>query len=352
MEVSLRSLRPFVGARIIKTGLSVFLTLLIFHLIDPSLAAFAAVAAILAVQPSVSQAKTVLFQQTLANLVGGCIAAIIGLWIGTTPLAMALGVVVVLGILHRFGLNEAAGLSVVVVLFVMDRPHQDFLLYTAARTGALIGGMLIGSMVNRFVRPPRITARLHEEFQAVGASADTFLSHLISSLGQPDRYGKDEIKGEAGAIEKRLETARSLLEASREAPDVRRHLPVLEESLGSLFVFSESIMDIHKLVLHAGGLERGPIREAVAQALNSVKEYRREVMTAAREGRTPVPGPAAAFRAALTNLHELVDGLVENRDSRPLGMTLHSVADHILHMGGRMERLAWLLPLAKEAPKA
>ena len=90
----------------------------------------------------------------MGNAVAGAVATLLGLWLPVNPLTMALGAILALGILVRLRLSEAAGLAVVVVLFVMDRPEHDFLRYTLARMGTIVVGMTVGFLVNRLIRPP------------------------------------------------------------------------------------------------------------------------------------------------------------------------------------------------------
>lgn len=343
MELPIRILRPFLGARIIKTGLAVFLSLAAFHWIGPDHATFAAVAAILAVQPSVSRAKSVFLQQLLGNLVAGTVAAILGLWLGKTALGMALGVVVALGICTRLKLTEAAGLAVFAVLYIMDRPTQDFLLYTAARVAVITTGMLIGYLVNRFVIPPNFTARIRQEIASAQAGIEEFGTHLLASLASPEHYDKEQIKAESASIRHHLETASYFLDLYQESnPSGQQHLP-LEKARASLYVFMERITDIHKIVLQAGGLMPGPELGAVATALKAVMRYRAEVLAALLEGRLPAEAPAVDCHQATDELKALVDQLVDRREVRGRGLTLHSILTNIRHMSWRMDALASLL---------
>lgn len=343
MELPLRIIRPFLGARILKTGIAVFLVLLAYHLVAHDYAAFAAVAAVLAVQPSVARAKEVFLQQLLGNLVGGAVGAALGYFLGATPLAMALGVIIVLGILPRVRLNDSANLAVVVVLFVMDRPEHDYWLYAGARVAAITGGMLIGYLVNRFVLPPRYTDRLRQELIETAESVDQFGQNLIGSLPHPHTYAKEQIKAEAGAIQKRLETARYILDLSVESDPQGQSHDVARKATASMFVFVERIMDVHKMVLQAGGLPAGPEHDLVKESLTAVMAYKRSVTAAALDKGQLSPETAETYRQALAKLEHLVSQLVDQHDRRPLGLTLHGVLTNIKHMGWRMDSLSRML---------
>lgn len=343
VELPIRILRPFLGARIIKTGIAVFLSLAAFHWVGPGYATFAGVAAIMAVQPSVSRAQKVFGEQLLANVIGGAIAAILGKVLGVNPPVMATAVVLVLGICTALGLREAAGVAVVAVLFILDRPEHDFLLYTLARLGAIAGGMLIGYLVNRFIRPPQYTAKLKEDLQAAADGLEAFAVHLTGSLIEPERYRKEEIKGEAAVITKHLDTARYFLDLFHESdPDDPRLLP-LEKAKASMFVFVERITDIHKIVLQAGGLRPGPEADAVAGAIQAVMAYKRTVVRGALQELAPDPTAAEACQKAVRDLSDLAGALIDDQATRSRGLALHSILTNVNHMSWRMDSLARLL---------
>lgn len=342
MELPLRLLQPFLGARIIKTGLAVFLSLGIFTWFGSSYGLFAAVAAILAIQPSVHQARELFRQQLLGNLVAGAIATALGLLLPINPLTMALGCILVLGLLNRFRLTESAGLAVVVILFIMGRPEHDFLLYTAVRLGTIAGGMAIGVLVNRFVHPPDVMARARLEIRQGFDLVDRFIHQLTVSLASPDEYQKEQIKQDAASAQRHLATARALLEMGSNGPDPQQ-LQILKKANGSMFVFSEAVMDIHKLALEAGGLVDERDRNVVTAALRAVQAFMGEVMRAVLDGGKPEPAAAGQFQDALAGLQRRVEELIDRQEGRTLGLQLHGMLAEIRHMGWRMASLGRLL---------
>lgn len=343
MELPKQILRPFIGARVLKTGIAVFVAVVTFHWIGSEYAAFAAVSAILAVQPSVTETGKLFREQLLGNLGAGLIAAALGLWLGSTPFSMSLGVVLVLGLLPRLGMGEAVNLAVVAVIFILDRPQLDFLRYTGARIGAVTGGMLIGYAVNRFIRPPNFYGKIRSELEETGAEVDAFIVHLIQSLAEPEYYAKHQIKAEAAHIHQRLESARHFLRLSHTPPGGEHQRLALEKITASMFVFIERVMDIHKVCLQAGGLGHTPERGAVAQALENVMLFRQDVTGACLAVRRPMDYSEKAFHESLTDLQHLIDKLLQEPDQRPMGLALYAILTNIRHMGWRMESLYRIL---------
>lgn len=343
VDLPFRSLRLPVGARIIKTGVAVFVVLVLSHWIELGYSTFAAVAAILAIQPSVSKARQAFGQQLLANLIGGLVGAALGYWLGSGAPVMALAVVLVLWLCTRLHLSETASTAVVAVLFIMDRPEHDYLLYTGARLGAIVGGMLVGSLVNRLLYPPNYTALIQAELRTAARGVDSFGQHLLSSLASPEHYRKEQIKSEAAQIKERLERAGNLLEWFRESGGATHRTLVLAKAVNSMFVFVERFMDIHKTVLLAGGLRPGPELGAVAGALKAALHYKELSVTAALEGTRAAHDAAPAFAQALSELEQLAARMIEQPETRDRGLELHSIMTDVRHMGWRMESLSRLL---------
>ncbi|HEY8346119.1 MAG TPA: aromatic acid exporter family protein [Symbiobacteriaceae bacterium] len=342
-------LRPFLGARILKTGLAVFLALAAFHWFGSEYATFAAVAAILAVQPSVSRARTVFNQQMIGNLIGGAVAAAIGLWLGSDPLGMALGVMITLGICSRLRLTEAANLAVIAVLYIMDRPEQDFLLYTGARMAVISAGMLIGYLVNRFVKPPDFTAQIRAEITAAREGVAAFCDRLLASLTAPESLSQEQVKADTEAIRHHLDNASRYLELYHETrPEDMRHLP-LERTRSALSVAVERLSDIHQILLQAGGLRPGPEVAAVAGALRAMRQYMETVTRAALHGAAPDDQAGAGSQHAEAALADLVSAMVHRPEERQRGLVLHSILTNVRHMHWRIDGVASLLRSSRGA---
>lgn len=343
LGLSRKILRPFLGIRILKTGLAAFGTLVLFNWLGHDYVPLAAVSAILAMQPSISQSRKQFTQQLQGNLVGSSIGLLLSFWPGATPFTMALGVVLVLGILVQRNLSEVAGLSAVVLIFIMQAPREDLLVYVALRVVAITAGMITGYLINQHVRPPRFADRLTEELQEVGLLVDGFLKRFAGSLEQPERFTKQEIKAEAAGIQKRLESVRYLLELSAEGDVVEASRDLITKTTASMFVFVDSIMEMHKAVLRVGGLGDPAARSLVEHALETIRRHRAMTMSGALGAGEFDPASGLALQSVLADLGSLVDGLVDRRESRPLGMALHEVGSHLRHMANRMDRLTRLL---------
>ncbi len=338
MDLPLRALQPFFGARILKTGVAVFLTLTLLHWLGSAYATFGAVAAVLAVQPSITQARKAFLQQLVGNAVAGAMATLLGLWLPVNPLTMALGAVLALGILVRLKLPEAAGLAVVVVLFVMDRPQQDFLLYTFARIAAIVAGMTVGFLVNRLIHPPDAVKRARAELAEGDRVLDTSIDRVLMSLGRPQDYPSAQLEQDANQAHKHLSAGRTLLDFA-EADGRAAEAAPLEEARAVLEVFVSAVANIHRIVAEAGGLAPGPEREALTAAVRALQAYKKSVLDGLLRGAATNPGAAARWEAALAAYAGHVEELIGLQERREFGLQLHLILAELRHMGWRVRAL-------------
>lgn len=333
-----KRISAFAGPRILKTGLAVFFSQAIFHWFGSSYAAFGAVAAIMAVQPSIRQARDTFRQQILGNAVAGAIATLVGLLLPVNPLTTALAATVVLALLVRLKLTEAAGLAVVVVLFVLDRPEHDYLLYTAARLGTIVGGMTIGYAVNRLIKPPDVLGRARDEIDAGFRLTSAVMNKLILSLGSPADYPKSAIRQDAALAEERLSAAHTILALGSADADPHR-AGLLRKARAALLAAIAAVMDIHRLLLAVGGLQSYPERQAMVSLLRSLSRYQEAAMAHVLHGADLDPAAAQDFAAALEDFQYRAQQLIDQRERRAFGLALHQVLAEVHQMGSRLSTL-------------
>jgi hypothetical protein len=345
LEWPIHLLRPFLGTRVLKTGLAVFAAIVLFHWLDPRYAVAAAIPAFLAVQPSVVRSGRAIREQMLGNVAGAVIATVLGSFLGGSPATMALGVIVAIVLLPRLGLMDSVVQAVVMVLLTLDQHDAGFALFSIVRIGAVFGGTLVGYLVNRFVLPPDFAVPARAALRAGLEQVGRFAARVGESLATPEQFAREQVKAEMESIHQQLAKARLYLDFLREdrGGGTKAHA-VMEHAAGGIGHLVERLADLHRTVLEAGGLQSGAGLEAVRGALEGVSAYQAAALEAALQGDLS-PGRAALEKAesAVGRLEEMVLRLVESGESRTLGLRLHTMYDGILHMLWRVrsiERLA------------
>jgi len=228
----------FIGARTIKTGIAVttaFLICKVFH-IEP--ATFAAITAVVNMQPSVSKSLNNAWEQIGVHLLAATLSLIIGLLFGTNPMIIGSGVIILILLCNRIGWSGGIVLGIVSIVFILDSPPEAFLTHALARTLSIFVGLGVALLINRVLAPPKYKTKLfsalHSLFLLTSAyfleSLHTFiqagdltsfqkpvpqeLSNLLDEVISLHENAREEITVEDNprVIERRLEICRGFIE--------------------------------------------------------------------------------------------------------------------------------------------
>ncbi len=228
----------FIGARTIKTGIAVTTTFLICKAFRIEPASFAAITAVVNMQPSVSKSLNNAWQQIGVHLLAATLSLIIGLLFGTNPLSIGSGVIILILLCNRIGWSGGIVLGIVSIIFILDSPPESFLTHAFARTLSIFIGVGVALLINRVLAPPRykikLLSTLHTLFQLTSAyfleSLHTFIqAGNLTSFQKPDpqelnilleevialnENARDEITiaDNPRLIERRLEICRGFIE--------------------------------------------------------------------------------------------------------------------------------------------
>jgi uncharacterized membrane protein YgaE (UPF0421/DUF939 family) len=140
----------------IKTGIAVFLTLLLTEYLDTQLRIVAVIASVLAMQPSIVRSWNYLKEVVIGNGLA-ILFAVSGIYvIGDSAVAIGIIVVLSIAINLKLNLNKTLNLTVLAILSIMLSSDQkvDFL-YVLERVELLVIGILSAFVVNIFVFPPK-----------------------------------------------------------------------------------------------------------------------------------------------------------------------------------------------------
>lgn len=340
MSLPLAILRQTLGARVLKTGLAVFAALALSQALNPRYAVYAGFAAFLAVQPSLVRSRATMQQQLIGNALGATIGAALAYLLGHGPLAMSVGVILLLVVLRWLHLPESINLAVVMLLFILERSEGEFLNYGLYRIGAVFLGTLIGYLVNRWIAPPDYRRQLHVHLAAAGVRMDALLVDVAGRLYRPNRLGKPAIKAAAAAIQRELDLARHHLRLAEE--DGSASGETLHKAINSIGVFMERTMDLHKALLLALPLDAEAVA-AVGVAMDQLRVARGAVYSrfplAVTRATAETHQTLAAVRDRLRALADSVNTRVQSPELRANGLALHSLWVNLEHMCWRLESL-------------
>jgi uncharacterized membrane protein YgaE (UPF0421/DUF939 family) len=166
------------GARVLKTGIAVTLSLYISVWLHFSLPVIAAIASIFAMQPSIYRSWRYFLEQIQTNTLGAVVAMLAGMFFSKEPLAIGLVCILVIMICLMLKMEETIGLTLVTVIAVMEASGQwDFALNRFLLS--LIG---IGSafLINVLFFPPKPKAQITKQIHTVFSKLSLLLRTSIS----------------------------------------------------------------------------------------------------------------------------------------------------------------------------
>lgn len=145
-----------IGPRMMKTGIAVTLTLVITGLLEMELEIVAAIAAVLAMKPSIMRSFAYLKEVVIANSVA-VIFSLLGIFLlGNHPLSVGVVVIISIAINVRLGLNKTVSLTVLTIITMMLASDDGFnSMYIINRISLVVIGVLSAFVVNVFIFPPK-----------------------------------------------------------------------------------------------------------------------------------------------------------------------------------------------------
>ncbi len=136
------------GARILKTGIALILSLLVAQSLGLPSPVFAGIAAIFAVQPTIYRSYLSIIEQVQGNTMGALLAVIFVLLFGNNVFIIGLAAIILIAIHLKLKLENAVGLSLVTLIAIMETPGDTFIQFALIRFSTIMLGVLSAFIVN------------------------------------------------------------------------------------------------------------------------------------------------------------------------------------------------------------
>ncbi|WP_428909522.1 FUSC family protein [Niallia sp. Krafla_26] len=180
------------GARILKTGIAIVLSLLISDLIGLPSPVFAGIAAIFAVQPTIYRSYLSILEQIQGNTIGAVIATMFVLLFGNDIFIIGLAAIIVLALLLKLKLENVIGLSLVTLIAIMVTPSDAFLEFAIIRFLTVMLGVLSAFIVNLVFIPPKYEQKLYFHLSETTNELTKWIRLSIRGAAE-HKFLKDEI---------------------------------------------------------------------------------------------------------------------------------------------------------------
>lgn len=148
-----------IGARIVKTGIAVAITMFICKALHLEPAFFGAVSAVINMQPSIFLTYKAARDQLFVHVIGITAGFFFGLFMGVNPLSAGLIAILLISLYIKLNLQSGITMGIVAALFVLSSNADEFLAHAIARTGVIFAGLGSAMLVNILLWPPRYKQR-------------------------------------------------------------------------------------------------------------------------------------------------------------------------------------------------
>jgi uncharacterized membrane protein YgaE (UPF0421/DUF939 family) len=149
------------GARILKTGIAIVLSLYLGQLLHSPSPVFAGIAAIFAIQPTIYRSYLTIIEQIQGNIIGALLAVIFVILLGNHIIVIGLAAIIVIGINLKLKLENTIGLSLVTLLSIMETPGGNFIPFAGIRFSTIMIGVFSAFIVNLVFMPPKYENKLY-----------------------------------------------------------------------------------------------------------------------------------------------------------------------------------------------
>lgn len=208
------------GARIIKTGIAVTITMFLCKLINLEPAFFGAVSAVINMQPSIFLTIKTAKDQIMVHILGVTTGLAFGYVFGSNPIIMGIITILLISLHIRFKFRSNVTMGIIAALFILSSSAEQFLPHALARTGVIFVGLSVAMFVNIILWPPRYKQQFKEKLLASNQQAVEYFCQAIHYYVQLESDQPPLHQEQKKAVHKSNKESRTLLEFLKREGDV------------------------------------------------------------------------------------------------------------------------------------
>ncbi|ASI35797.1 MULTISPECIES: aromatic acid exporter family protein [unclassified Exiguobacterium] len=149
-----------IGLRTIKTGIAVAIALSFSWYVFDIYSGMGAVAAIVAMQPTIHRSFKMFFNRVFGTILGLVCGLVVVATLGANPLTIGLAVIVSLVFNSMIGRTDMSTFAAFAIVLMFESPTADYVHYALTRSLLTVVGVLSAVAVNYIVFPPHYENRL------------------------------------------------------------------------------------------------------------------------------------------------------------------------------------------------
>ena len=155
----------FPGARTLKTGIAVTLSVFLAKYIPYSLPILAGTAAAICIQPSITVGLQKGFDRAKTTVVAGLFGLVLYFLFGSNLLVLGLAVIVLITLFQKLRWLDGIVLAALTVTAIMLGEAENVIIYTVGRVTSTLIGIAAATATNILLAPPRHHATFRQELK-------------------------------------------------------------------------------------------------------------------------------------------------------------------------------------------
>jgi uncharacterized membrane protein YgaE (UPF0421/DUF939 family) len=265
----------FVGGRIIKTGIAVFLTAFICHILNwPAM--FAVITAIVTIEPTVSDSIKKAFVRFPASVIGAALAVFFTFLFGETPYTYALVAFSTIISCHKLKLHDGTLVATLTGVAMISTVHDHYAASLFIRLGSTSTGLIISTLVNFFIFPPNYSKTIASEIQLLFEKTGSILQKRANEWFQSQPVDK-KLRQDFQQLVREIEKAEKICHYQKEEWKYHR---VNRKDIRLFHYEYKKLNILRQLAFHTGNLVYLPLyqinleldrEEIILSAITSIK---------------------------------------------------------------------------------
>lgn len=214
----------FIGSRVIKTGIAVFFTALICEIVHIS-PAFAVIAAIVTIEPTIHASIQKGLIRLPASMVGAAFSVFSIYLFGASPLTYTAAAFLTILVCYKLKLHAGLIVATITAVAMIDVEHTSLWADFWARLGGSVIGIIISTLVNMLILPPDYSKKSRQQLNLVISHTNELL-HAFVNLRIRKTQGDHPVHSLTSTFHQ-LTNQRLLLEqyVQHQQLEIRYHLP-------------------------------------------------------------------------------------------------------------------------------
>ncbi|PAV28644.1 hypothetical protein CIL05_15220 [Virgibacillus profundi] len=244
------------GGRVVKTGVSIFLTAWICELLNwPPV--FAVITAIVTLEPTVADSIKKGFVRFPASAIGSAYAVFFISIFGNSPLTYTLAAVLTIATCFRLKLHAGLLVATLTAVAMVEVIHSNYLISFFIRLGTTTVGLLVSTGVNMFVLPPDYTTDIIKNIQGIskktGSAVEKVFRDILKDNHEHDVAEKEMIK----QLDERIYQTETLIRFQK---DESKFHPLVGSEKQQFSYAQDQLMNLRLINYHIDNLINTPLK--------------------------------------------------------------------------------------------